>query len=227
MSHFIHIVLEEYMDIETHLLTIADKKQNERQAQNSMSIIYETFRGFVYNVVFNKIHFTLNKEETAKIVMSNVFLQIWNDPLNWEFDSLKHQTQDGGFKSYLSVVAQLKFFEELRKSQSSRENEKNTIDDIDNEWKWAILNDEFDYLDEELIKRRNLIDECLTEFSEKKQDIVRMYFLFYQEDNNMTSENIKLLENKFETTWQNIRQTISRAKRDIKKAIQSKAVKNI
>lgn len=215
------------MDIETHLLTIADKTQDERHAQNSMSIIYETFRGFVYNVIYNKIHFTLNKEETALIVMSNVFLQIWNDPLNWEYDPLKHQTQEGGFKSYLSIVAQLKFFEELRKSQSSRENEKNTIDDIDSEWKWALLDDEIDYLDQELIKRRNLIDECLSEFPEKKQDIIRMYFLFYQDDKNMTSENIRFLENMFETTWQNIRQTISRAKREIKKAIQSKAVKKI
>lgn len=213
------------MDIETHLLTIDDKDQNEQEAQASMSFIYETFRGFVYNVIFNKIHFTANKEEVALIVMSNVFLEVWKNPLGWEFDSTKHKTQEGGFKSYLSVIAKNKFFEELRKSKSSRENEKNTIDDNDSEWKWALLEDEFDYLDEELTRRQNLVDECLIEFSQKKRELIRMYFLFYEEDKNFTSENIKLLENMFETTWQNIRQTISRAKGNIKKTIEAKLVK--
>jgi DNA-directed RNA polymerase specialized sigma24 family protein len=168
MSHFRHIALEKSMDIEIHLLAIADKEKNDAEAQNSMSFIYETFREFVYNVVVNKIHFTLNKEEVALIVMSNVFMEIWKNPLGWEFDSTKHKTQSGGFMSYLSVIAKNKFFEELRKSKPSRDNEKNTIDDIDSEWKWALLDDEFDYLDEELRKRRNLIDDCLSNFSSKK-----------------------------------------------------------
>ena len=45
------------MDIETHLLFISDKEQNDADAQGSMAYIYETFRGFVYNVIFKKIHF--------------------------------------------------------------------------------------------------------------------------------------------------------------------------
>lgn len=214
------------MDVETHLLIIADRDENNTEAQVSMSFIYETFREFVYNVVFNQIHFTLNKEEIALIVMSNVFMEIWKNPLGWEFDSSKHKTQDGGFKSYLSVMVKNKLFEELRKSKQPRENEKNTIDDNDSEWKWALLDDEYEYLDEELRKRRNLIDECLSQFSEKKQDLIRMYFLFYDDDKNFSKEYIELLEDMFETTWQNIRQTISRAKRNIKTAIENKTVNN-
>ncbi|WP_243471937.1 hypothetical protein [Winogradskyella sp. MH6] len=212
------------MDIETHLLFISEKEQNNKDAQASMAYLYEAFKGFVYNVILKKIHFNLNKEETALIVMSNVFMHVWNNPLDWEFDPTIHQTQKGGYKSYLSVVAKFKFFEELRKSEDSRENEENLIDDNDNEWKWSLLDDEFDFLNEELVKRRNLIDECLAQFSAKKQDIIRMYFLLYEDDKNMNSQNIRLLERMFETTWQNIRQTISRAKRDLKKIIQSKAV---
>jgi DNA-directed RNA polymerase specialized sigma24 family protein len=212
------------MDIETHLLFISDKEQNDADAQGSMAYIYETFRGFVYNVIFKKIHFSLNKEETALIVMSNVFMHVWNNPLDWEFNSSKHKTQKGGYKSYLSVIAKFKFLEELRKSQDSRENEENLIDEEDSEWKWSLLDDEFDFLDEELAKRRNLIDECLSQFPTKKQDIIRMYFLLYEDSKNMNSQDIKMLERMFETTWQNIRQTISRAKRDIKKVIQSKPV---
>lgn len=182
------------MDIESHLLIISDKGQNDIDAQGSMTYLYETFRGFVYNAILKNIHFNLNKEETALIVMSNVFMHVWDNPLDWEFDTSKHKTQEGGYKSYLSVVAKFKLLEELRKSQESRENEE------------------------------NIIDDCLTEFSQKKQDIIRMYFLLYEDSKNMNSQNIKLMETMFETTWQNIRQTISRAKREIKKVIESKAV---
>jgi hypothetical protein len=52
-----------------------------------------------------------------------------------------------------------------------------------------------------------------------------MYFLLYDDDKNFSSENIRLLEDMFETTWQNIRQTIFRAKKDIKKAIENNTVK--
>tara|TARA_R110002050_G_scaffold56512_2_gene127050 strand:- start:4554 stop:5198 length:645 start_codon:yes stop_codon:yes gene_type:complete len=212
------------MDIESHLLIISDKGQNDADAQGSMTYLYETFRGFVYNVILKNIHFNLNKEETALIVMSNVFMHVWNNPLDWEFDTSKHKTQEGGYKSYLSVIAKFKLLEELRKSQGARENEENIIDEEDSEWQWSLLDDELDFLDEELAKRRNLIDECLTEFSQKKQDIIRMYFLLYEDGKNMNSRNIKLLETMFETTSQNIRQTISRAKREVKKVIESKAV---
>ena len=210
------------MDIELHLLIISEKSENESKAQSSMSFVYETYRKFVYNLILKKIHFTQNKEETALKVMSDVFLQVWKDPLKWEYDSSKHKTQEDGFKSYLSVVSQLKFFEELRKNQSFRENELNTIDEPDSEWKWSLLDKELDYLDEELAKRRNLIDECLSTFSDKKQDIIRMYFMLYDDNKNMKKDDIYLLESMFDTTWQNIRQIISRAKKDIKIAIQKK-----
>lgn len=212
------------MDIESHLLLISDKEQNNVEAQASMKYIYETFRDFVYNVTLKKIHFNLNKEETALIIMSNVFMYVWNNPLAWEFNPSIHKTQDGGYKSYLSVIANYKFLEELGKSCDSRENEKNSIDEDDSEWKWSLLDEEYDFLDEELSKNKNLIDECLVQFSEKKQDIIRMYFLFYEDGKNTDSQNIKLLEKMFETTWQNIRQTISRAKKDIKKEIQNKTI---
>ncbi len=212
------------MDVEIHLLTISEKSHNENEAQIAMSALYNEFRDFVYNVVLKNIHFTLNREETASKVTSEVFLQIWKNPLKWEFDTNKHSSQEGGFKSYLSVIAKLKLFEELRLSQNSRENERNTIDEPDSEWKWSLLEEEYDYLDSDLQKKVNVIDECLYQFSEKKQDIIRMYFLFYSEGKNMSSEDIKLLENTFQTTWQNIRQVISRAKKEIKIAIENKAV---
>jgi len=112
--------------------------------------------------------------------------------------------------------------EELRKNKTSRENEHIIIDDLDSEWKWALLNEEYEFLDEELIKRRNLVDECLLEFNEHKRDIIRMYFFLYEDEKNMTSEKIALMETMFETTWQNIRQIIHRAKKKIKSLIEEK-----
>lgn len=212
-------------DIEMHLLIIAEKEKNDVEAEASMSFIYNEFRNFVYNVILKNIHFTLNKEDTALTIMSNVFMEIWENPLKWEFNSSKHKTQRGGFKAYLSTIAKYKLLEELRKNKLSRDNETNIVDDNDSEWKWTLLDDEYDYLDDELRKRINLVDECLLKYQPKKQDIIRMYFLLYDDSKNFSKENIKLLEEMFETTWQNIRQTISRVKKDIKKAIESNIVK--
>ncbi len=212
------------MDVEIHLLTISEKSHNENEAQIAMSAIYNEFRDFVYNVVLKNIHFTLNKEETASKVTSEVFLHIWKSPLKWEYDAKKHSTQNGGFKSYLSVIAKLKLFEELRLSQDSRENEQNIIDEPDSEWKWSLLDEEYNYLDSNLSKKINVLEECLSQFSEKKQDIIRMYFLLYSEGKNMSREDIMLLKNTFQTTWQNIRQVISRAKKEVRVALENKAV---
>ncbi len=210
------------MDIETYLLLIDEKEINNHDAEKSMARLYEEFRDFVYNVTYRNISFTAQKEELTLSIVSEVFLKIWNTPLDWEFDSELHNTQEDGFKAYLSTIAHYKLLEELRRNRPSRENEKTIIDDENSEWKWALLDSEYDYLDKELLKRRNLVDECLLEFTERKRDIIRMYFFLYDDDKNMTSDKIILMEEMFETTWQNIRQIISRAKKSIKSTLKDK-----
>lgn len=210
------------MDIETHLLVISDRETNRNEAQNSISLLYEKYREFVYNITYRNISFTLQKEELALSVVSDVFLKIWESPLDWEFDVTIHETPEDGFKAYLSTIAHFKFLEELRKIKASRENENTIIDDDDSEWKWALLDEEFDYLDKDLIKTRNIIDECLLEFTERNRDIIRMYFFLYDDDKNMTREKITLMETLFETTWQNIRQIIHRSKSKIKTILEEK-----
>jgi RNA polymerase sigma factor (sigma-70 family) len=210
------------MDIETHLLIISDRETNRNEAQNSISLLYEKYRKFVYNITYRNISFTLQKEELALSVVSDVFLKIWESPLDWEFDSTIHETPEDGFKAYLSTIAHFKLLEELRKIKASRENEVNIIDDDDSEWKWALIDEEFDYLDKDLIKKRNIIDECLLEFTERNRDIIRMYFFLYDDEKNMTREKITLMETLFETTWQNIRQIILRSKSKIKTILEEK-----
>lgn len=209
------------MDIETQLLVISDRETNRNEAQNSISLLYEKYREFVYNITYRNISFTLQKEELALSVVSDVFLKIWESPLDWEFDVTIHETPEDGFKAYLSTIAHFKLLEELRKIKASRENEHTIIDD-DSEWKWALLDEEFDYLDKDLIKKRNMIDECLLEFTERNRDIIRMYFFLYDDDKNMTREKITLMETLFETTWQNIRQIIHRSKSKIKTILEEK-----
>ena len=210
------------MDIETHLLIIADKNINNTEAQSSMSLLYENFREFVFNVTIKNISFTLQKEELAFSVVSKAFLKIWNSPLDWEFDNTIHSTPEDGFKAYLSTIARFKLLEELRINKPSRDNEITLIDDVDSEWKWALLDSEYEYLDKELIKKRNLVDVCLLDLPERKREIIRMYFFLYDDEKNMTSDKIAIMETMFETTWQNIRQIISRAKKTIKAALSDK-----
>ena len=210
------------MDIETHLLKISDRETDRNEAQYSISILYDRYKKFVYNITYRNISFTLQKEELALCVVSDVYLKIWESPLNWDFDSTIHETPEDGFKAYLSTIAHFKLLEKLRKIKASRENEDNIIDDGESEWKWALLDEEFDYLDKDLIKKRNTIDECLLEFTERNRDIIRMYFFLYDDEKNMTREKITLMETLFETTWQNIRQIIHRSKRKIKTILEEK-----
>lgn len=210
------------MDIETHLLLIAEKEDSAIEAKKSISFLYEEFKEFVYNVTFQHISFILHREELSKSVTSDVFLKVWNDSLDWEFNKKKHKTQYDGFKAYLATLAHYKLMEELRKVKSVRAEESMIIDDEDSEWKWAINENEFDYLDEELASRRNLVDECLGEFPEKKRDIIRMYYLLYDDEKRMTKEKIALMEATFQTTWQNIRQIISRSKKKIEALLKDK-----
>jgi len=203
------------MDIELHLLNIEEKKADQLEAENSISILYEKFRKFVYNITYGHIGFILQKEELALNVVSEVFIKIWQEPLDWEYNIEIHKTQEDGFKAYLATISHYKLLEELRKTKNIRDNETTKIDDDDSEWKWSLLDTEFDHLDKELIKRRNLLDDCLLEFPERSRDIIRMYFLLYDETKRMSSENVALMEKTFGTTWQNIRQIIFRAKKKL------------
>lgn len=210
------------MDIETHLLVIAEKEESPSEAKKSIALLYETFKEFVYNVTNKHIGFILQHEELALTITSEVFMIIWNSPLDWEFDIGKHKTQEDGFKAYLSTIAHYKLLEELKKIKEIRKRELTIIDDEDSEWKWILDEDEYSFLDEELIKKRNLVDACLAEFSEQKRDIIRMYYLLYDDEKRMTREKIDLMEKTFQTTWQNIRQIISRSKKKIEELLRNK-----
>jgi RNA polymerase sigma factor (sigma-70 family) len=210
------------MDIETHLLVIAEKEESPSEAKKSIALLYETFKEFVYNVTNKHIGFILQHEELALTITSEVFMIIWNSPLDWEFDIGKHKTQEDGFKAYLSTIAHYKLLEELKKIKEIRKRELTIIDDEDSEWKWVLDEDEYSFLDEELIKKRNLVDACLAEFSEQKRDIIRMYYLLYDDEKRMTREKIDLMEKTFQTTWQNIRQIISRSKKKIEELLRDK-----
>lgn len=210
------------MDIETHLLVIAEREESPAEAKKSIALLYENFKEFVYNVTNKHIGFVLQREELALTITSEVFMIIWNSPLDWEFDIGKHKTQEDGFKAYLSTIAHYKLLEELRKIKEIRKRELTIIDDEDSEWKWVLDEDEYSFLDEELIKKRNLVDACLAEFPEQKRDIIRMYYLLYDDEKRMTREKIALMEKTFQTTWQNIRQIISRSKKKIEELLKDK-----
>lgn len=206
------------MDIEFHLLTISEKETHLKEARTSFFIIYEHFRKFLYNVIIKNIHYKSHKEEFAKTILNEVFCYVWHNPLAWEFNQKKHKSPDSGYKAYLSTVAYYKTLEYLRANESYLKNETPKVDDINNDWLFNLEVNEYEILENELQKKNNVLDAILANLEPKKQDIVRVYFQFYEEGKKMRSENIKLMESMFNTTWDNIRQIISRVKNQIKEA---------
>lgn len=215
MSQIIHIVIST-MDIEYHLLIISEKETNKKDALNSFSVIYEGFRGFLYNAIKKNIHYKSHKEEFSKTILNEVFCHVWDNPLDWEFKPNTHKSPDAGFKAYIATLAYYKRLEHIRNSAPYLENELSTIDDNNSDWIFNLEIDEYVVLDEVLSKKNNSIDAILVNIDPRKRDIIRMYFLYYEVGKKMSPENIKMMESMFNTTWDNIRQIISRVKRQIK-----------
>jgi DNA-directed RNA polymerase specialized sigma24 family protein len=212
------------MDIEFHLLTISEQEAHLKEAKSSFSLIYEYYRGFLYNVIVKNINYKSHKEEFTKTILNEVFHYVWNNPLEWEYNSKKHQSPDSSFKAYLSTIAYYKRLEYLKSNEAYLKNETPKVDDSNSDWLFNLEVDEYEVLENELPKKNNILDNILLNLDPKKRDIVRVYFQHYESGKKMRSENIKLMESMFDTTWDNIRQIISRVKKQIKESAK-KAIK--
>ncbi|APG65907.1 MULTISPECIES: RNA polymerase sigma factor [Tenacibaculum] len=207
------------LDIEFHLLIISEKETNSKEAKVSFSKIYEYYRLFLYNVIMKNINYKSHKEEFSKTILNEVFHHVWNNPLDWDYKPDKHKSSDSGFKAYLATIAYYKRLEYLRNNESYLKNETSKIDDTNNDWLFNLKDDEYEVLEKELPKKNNQLDVILANLDSKKRDIVSVYFQHYEEGKKMRSENIELMESMFETTWDNIRQIISRIKKQIRESI--------
>lgn len=216
------------IDIEIHLLTISEKASNYDDAKESFAKIYYEFRSFLYNVIIKGIDYKSHREEFAKTITDDVFFYVWENPLKWEFNPKEHTSQYSAFKAYLSTLAHYKKLEFLRKNKSYIENETQIIDDVNNDWLFDLSDEEFEILNEDLLNKRNVIEDALMNIDERKRDIVRVYFQYYEEGKKMRPEIILLMTDMFETTWDNIRQIIVRVKKEIKVSVikQIKPVKH-
>lgn len=204
------------MDIEYHLLMISEKETNKKDALGSFSVIYENFRLFLYNAIKKHIHYEAHKEEFTMTILNEVFCHVWKNPLDWEFRPDSHKSPQSGFKAYIATIAYYKRLEHLKNNTSFIENELSIVDDNNSDWVFNLEVEEYQVLDEELSKKNNHLDIILSKIDIRKKDIVRMYFLHYEEGKKMRPENIKLMESMFDTTWDNIRQIVSRVKKQIK-----------
>lgn len=208
------------MDIEFRLLTISEKEAYPNEAKASFEQIYKDYREFLYNVLMKTIEYKSHKEEFSRTIVNEVFHHIWLNPMDWFFDPKKHNTADSAFKAYISTIAHYKKLELLRKNEVYLKGEIQILDDENNDWLFNLTDEEYDALDRDLSNKNNLIEKVLLNLDEKKRDIIRVYFQHYQEGKKMRSENILLMTEMFDTTWDNIRQIITRVKRDIKRLIE-------
>tara|TARA_B100000949_G_scaffold234977_1_gene255910 strand:- start:68 stop:706 length:639 start_codon:yes stop_codon:yes gene_type:complete len=208
------------MDIEYLLLQIAEKETDLNQALKALGTINEKFKDFIYNVVFKNISFIPQREELACNILTGVLKIVWEKPLEWTYDSSLHETQIDGFKAYMATIIKLKLYEEIRAIKDTLDNEVQLLDEEGTDWVWPLIEEEYEILEKKLPEKDNPIEKCLLSFSKRDRDILRMYFLFYEEGKRMPSDVVKMMESQFGTTWLNIRQIISRSKKKIKNLIE-------
>lgn len=225
LSHILHITLSSRVkiDIEYQLLLIACKEENPKDAEQSLSILYEEFREFVYNVVIKFLHSPLHKEEIAQSVTNDVFYFLYQKP-EWSFDPERHTKSEGAFKAYLATVARNKLYETLR-THVNWEKEDVIYDDDHTLFEEELSENEFENIDNLVSENNQIIDEVLNTFSPRDKEIILTYFLYYEKGKNLPGRVLDEMEAIHKTTRPNIRQIVSRAKKKIKELAIAKNLK--
>lgn len=204
------------IDIEHQLLLIAFKEENQKEAEQSLTILYEEFRLFVYNVVIKFLHSPLHEEEIAQSVTNEVFYFLYQNPTNWSFDKETHKSKEGAFKAYLATVARNKLYDILRKTHKKWKREDLIYDDDHSLFDEDLSEGEFEAIDKSYSENQQIIEEVLNTFTPRDKEIILTYFLYYEKGKNLPGEVLDEMESLHKTTRPNIRQIVSRAKKKIK-----------
>lgn len=217
--------MAEDLDIEHHLLVISEKQHDEGSARESFNLLYLEFRQFVYNVAVSCLHSPIHRNEMGESILGNVFLHIYNKPIDWCFHPEVHKSEKGAFKAYLSTVTKKCALAEIRNSLTKWDREDLTIDSPESLFEVGFTEQELAVADGSLSNNHQVIEEVLSELKERDREIIRTYFTYYQEGKKMPREVMSELITVFKTTPDNIRQVVSRTKKKIKALAQSRILR--
>jgi RNA polymerase sigma factor (sigma-70 family) len=141
-----------------------------------------------------------------KSIISNVFLEVYENPLSFNYDNMKHQSEESAFKAWIYIIARNEFADLMRHSIKFTEIHTLRVED-DLIERYADVD-----IEEEIVSgNRKLLDSALSVLSERECHILLTCFDYFEDGKNTPSDVLDYLCEYWGTTRDNVRQIKKRS----------------
>lgn len=193
--------------IEELLLIMSDKEFDKSSAEEAFVQLYRAYSKFLNSAVINHLRSKgVYKKDFVDDIVSNVFLEVYDNPLNFSFDGKNHKSEETAFKAWICTIARNEFADIMKSFISHSTLNVLTINGELTDY--AI---ETDFEEQHLSDNRKLIDKALEGLSDKERHILLACYDFYEEGKNTPSTVLDGLCEYWGTTRPNVRQIKKRA----------------
>lgn len=210
------------LTVEELLLNISEKASNKHQADEAFTELYYRYSKFLTSAVQTHMR-SQGKyiKEIVDMVVSNVFIEVYHNPLNFSFDPQKHASEIMAFKGWIVRIARNEFYDIIKQS-SQRENRLRLVGDED------LLNPpvEIEVEEEFICNNRKLLDKALEGLNDEERYVLMSCYDVYEEGRYTPSDVLDILCEKLSTTRANIRQIKKRSLDKVKNYLNSASIKS-
>jgi len=193
--------------IEDLLLIISDQKENKERSQDGFIELYRRYSEDLTQAVAGYLKSKgIYNDEMHKSIISNVFLEVYENPLSFNYDNKKHQSEESAFKAWIYIIARNEFADLMR--HSIKFTETHTLG-IENDLieRYADVD-----IEEEIVSgNRKLLDSALSVLSERECHILLTCFDYFEDGKNTPSDVLDYLCEYWGTTRDNVRQIKKRS----------------
>lgn len=193
--------------IEDLLLIISDQKENKERSQDGFIELYRRYSEDLTQAVAGYLKSKgIYNVEMHKSIISNVFLEVYENPLSFKYDNKKHKSEESAFKAWIYIIARNEFADLIR--HSIKFTEIHTLG-IENDLieRYADVD-----IEEEIVSgNRKLLDSALSVLSERECHILLTCFDYFEDGKNTPSDVLDYLCEYWGTTRDNVRQIKKRS----------------
>jgi DNA-directed RNA polymerase specialized sigma24 family protein len=195
------------LTVEELLLIISDKEKDLEQSNKAFSTLYYRYSIFLNSAVINQLKSKGIYDKTfVDTIASNVFVEVFSNPLNFSYNEKDHQTEDIAFKAWICRIARFEFADILR--ESIKFNKMNLLS------RDGILQDQTENFTDDMdiiSNNRKLLDKSLECLSDREKHVLLACYDYYEDGKNTPSEVLDMLCQYWGTTRDNVRQIRKRA----------------
>ncbi|HPF52302.1 MAG TPA: sigma-70 family RNA polymerase sigma factor [Draconibacterium sp.] len=204
------------LTIEEHLLNISDKEENLKEAEKCFETLYRQNAELLTNAVKAYLKSKgIYNEEFVHTVVSNTFCEVYQNPLNFKYDSKRHRSEETAFRAWLYIIARNEFVNIFQESlQYNQMHQLGNEDDIIE--KYAEIDIDENYVSE----NRKALEQAMSLLTERERHILTACYDYYDEGKNTPSLVLDSLCEYWGTTRDNVRQIKKRSLDKVKKSLE-------